>query len=207
MSQKIKISLGIASLGLLVLVALLLVELGSQKNRTLASKPDIGGAFSLIDQDGRQVSEADFAGSPVLVYFGFTYCPDVCPLSLDILGAALDQLTEMAPAKAAALQPVFISVDPARDTPAKMKEYLSYFHPKLTGLNGSPEQIDEVRKSYRVYSARAPETDANGHYNVDHSSMFYLMDGENRYLAHFSHNMTAEALAEGLAEGLAAKLP
>lgn len=201
MSPKVKTSLALCGLGLIVILGLLLRELAGNPTPP-QPKVDIGGAFSLVNQDGKTVTEADFAGKPMLVFFGFTYCPDVCPLSLDLLGAALDKLAETAPEKAARLQPIFISVDPARDTPAQMKDYLSYFHPSLTGLTGSREQIDAVKKAFRVYAARAKDTDANGHYNVDHSSLFYLMDGNNRYLAHFTHNMTAAQLAEGVAAKL-----
>ena len=201
MSPKVKTSLALCGLGLIVILGLLLRELAGNPTPP-QPKVDIGGAFSLVNQDGKTVTEADFAGKPMLVFFGFTYCPDVCPLSLDLLGAALDKLAETAPEKAARLQPIFISVDPERDTPAQMKDYLSYFHPSLTGLTGSREQIDAVKKAFRVYAARAKDTDANGHYNVDHSSLFYLMDGNNRYLAHFTHNMTAAQLAVGLAAKL-----
>ena len=201
MSPKVKTSLALCGLGLIVILGLLVRELAGNPTPP-QPKVDIGGAFSLVNQDGKTVTEADFAGKPMLVFFGFTYCPDVCPLSLDLLGAALDKLAETAPEKAARLQPVFISVDPARDTPAQMKDYLSYFHPSLTGLTGSREQIDAVKKAFRVYAARAKDTDANGHYNVDHSSLFYLMDGNNHYLAHFTHNMTAAQLAAGLAAKL-----
>ena len=201
MSPKVKTSLALCGLGLIVILGLLLRELAGNPTPP-QPKVDIGGAFSLVNQDGKTVTEADFAGKPMLVFFGFTYCPDVCPLSLDLLGAALDKLAETAPEKAARLQPIFISVDPARDTPAQMKDYLSYFHPSLTGLTGSREQIDAVKKAFRVYAARAKDTDANGHYNVDHSSLFYLMDGDNRYLAHFTHNLTPAQLAAGLAAKL-----
>ena len=201
MSPKVKTSLVLCGLGLIVILGLLVRELAGNPTPP-QPKVDIGGAFSLVNQDGKTVTEADFAGKPMLVFFGFTYCPDVCPLSLDLLGAALDKLAETAPEKAARLQPIFISVDPARDTPAQMKDYLSYFHPSLTGLTGSREQIDAVKKAFRVYAARAKDTDANGNYNVDHSSLFYLMDGNNRYLAHFTHNMTAAQLAAGLAAKL-----
>lgn len=201
MSPKVKTSLVLCGLGLIVILGLLVRELAGNQTPP-QPKVDIGGAFSLVNQDGQNVTEADFAGKPILVFFGFTYCPDVCPLSLDLLGAALDKLAETAPEKAARLQPVFISVDPARDTPAQMKDYLSYFHPALTGLTGSREQIDAVKKAFRVYAARAKDTDANGHYNVDHSSLFYLMDGDNRYLAHFTHNLTPTQLAAGLAAKL-----
>ena len=198
MSPKVKTSLAICGLGLALILGLLLRELALSPGAPQQQTVDIGGPFTLINEDGQAVSEADFAGRPMLVYFGFTYCPDVCPMSLDLLGGALDRLAETAPEKAARLQPVFISVDPARDTPAQLKDYLSYFHPSLTGLTGSQEQIDAVKKSFRVYAARARNSDANGHYNVDHSSLFYLMDGDNRYLAHFTHNMTAAQLAAGL---------
>ena len=201
MSPKVKTSLVLCGLGLIVILGLLVRELAGNPTPP-QPKVDIGGAFSLVNQDGQNVTEADFAGKPILVFFGFTYCPDVCPLSLDLLGAALDKLAETAPEKAARLQPVFISVDPARDTPAQMKDYLSYFHPSLTGLTGSRAQIDAVKKAFRVYAARAKDTDANGHYNVDHSSLFYLMDGDNRYLAHFTHNLTPTQLAAGLAAKL-----
>ena len=198
MSHKVKTSLAICGLGLALILGLLLRELALSPGTPQQQRVDIGGPFTLINEEGQAVSEADFAGRPMLVFFGFTYCPDVCPMSLDLLGAALDRLAETAPEKAARLQPVFISVDPARDTPAQLKDYLSYFHPSLTGLTGSQEQIDAVKKSFRVYAARARNSDANGHYNVDHSSLFYLMDGDNRYLAHFTHNMTAAQLAAGL---------
>ena len=201
MSPKVKTSLVLCGLGLIVILGLLVRELAGNPTPP-QPKVDIGGAFSLVNQDGQNVTEADFAGKPILVFFGFTYCPDVCPLSLDLLGAALDKLAETAPETAARLQPVFISVDPARDTPAQMKDYLSYFHPSLTGLTGSRAQIDAVKKAFRVYAARAKDTDANGHYNVDHSSLFYLMDGDNRYLAHFTHNLTPTQLAAGLAAKL-----
>lgn len=203
MSRNIKTSLFIACLGMAVIVVLLISGLNRTSQSVTPTRPDIGGAFTLLNQEGQIVTEADFAGQPLLVYFGFTYCPDVCPLSLDILGDALDRLADTAPAKAAKLQPLFISVDPARDTPAQLKDYLSYFHPALIGLTGSPAQIEAVKRSFRVYAAKARETDPNGNYNVDHSSFFYLMDGENRYLAHFTHLMSAEELAAGLA----AKLP
>ena len=203
MSKKIKLSLIVSCLGLGLVLTLLLVETRRVPSDTAVSRPDIGGAFSLIDHDGVRVSDADYAGRPLLIYFGFTYCPDVCPLSLDIMGAALQHLQKTAPEKEARLQPLFISVDPARDTPAQMKDYVSYFHPRLIGLTGTPEQIDAVKKAFRVYAAKTPGADENGNYNVDHSSFFYLMDGRNRYIAHFSHTMAAPDIAAGIA----AKLP
>lgn len=202
MSRKIKTSLLLASCGLAVIIIALVVELNRSPQKPTQTRPDIGGAFTLTNQNGKIVTQADFAGRPLVIYFGFTYCPDVCPLSLDILGEALAILEKDAPRKAKQLQPIFISVDPARDTPAQMKDYLSYFHPRLLGLTGTAEQIDAVKKAFRVYAAKARDTDPNGNYNVDHSSFFYLMDGNNRYIAHFSHTMSATELADGLKKKL-----
>ncbi|MCH1568264.1 MAG: SCO family protein [Alphaproteobacteria bacterium] len=203
MKRSIKISLSIAAIGLIALIILLLGELNRRaappENRLTA---DIGGAFSLIDQNGNKRSDADFAGRPMLIYFGFTYCPDVCPTSLDLMGAALDILAEKNPDVFARLQPVFISVDPARDTPPVLRDYLAYFHPRLVGLTGSEADIIAVKTTYKIYAARRSDSDENGNYNVDHSSFFYLMDENNRYLAHFDHAVPAEKLAEKLAQKL-----
>lgn len=207
MKKNIKISIGLAAAGLLTLLGLLLVEL---QTREASVRPfqevAIGGAFSLTNEKGEARSEADFAGAPMLIYFGFTYCPDVCPMSLDVMGAALETLEAQNPKLFAALQPVFISVDPLRDTPEQLSEYLSYFHPKISGLTGTPEQIAMVKKAFRVYAVRRdlPEETAQdkGSYNVDHSSFFYLMDGKGRYLAHFDHGLEAQSLAQKIAAKL-----
>ena len=207
MKKNIKISIGLAAAGLLTLLGLLLVEL---QTREASVRPfqevAIGGAFSLTNEKGEARSEADFAGAPMLIYFGFTYCPDVCPMSLDVMGAALETLEAQNPKLFAALQPVFISVDPLRDTPEQLDEYLSYFHPKISGLTGTPEQIAMVKKAFRVYAVRRdlPEETAQdkGSYNVDHSSFFYLMDGKGRYLAHFDHGLEAQSLAQKIAAKL-----
>ncbi|MDG1691590.1 MAG: SCO family protein [Alphaproteobacteria bacterium] len=207
MKKNIKISIGLAAAGLLTLLGLLLIEL---QTREASVRPfqevAIGGAFSLTNEKGEARSEADFAGAPMLIYFGFTYCPDVCPMSLDVMGAALETLEAQNPKLFAALQPVFISVDPLRDTPEQLSEYLSYFHPKISGLTGTPEQIAMVKKAFRVYAVRRdlPEETAQdkGSYNVDHSSFFYLMDGKGRYLAHFDHGLEAQILAQKIAAKL-----
>ena len=207
MKKNIKISIGLAAAGLLTLLGLLLIEL---QTREATVRPfqevAIGGAFSLTNEKGEARSEADFAGAPMLIYFGFTYCPDVCPMSLDVMGAALETLEAQNPKLFAALQPVFISVDPLRDTPEQLSEYLSYFHPKISGLTGTPEQIAMVKKAFRVYAVRRdlPEETAQdkGSYNVDHSSFFYLMDGKGRYLAHFDHGLEAQILAQKIAAKL-----
>lgn len=192
-----KISLGLAAAGLLTLLGLLLVELQTREAAVRRFQDvAIGGAFSLTNEQGQPRSEADFAGRPMLIYFGFTFCPDVCPLSLDVMGAALETLETQNPKAFNALQPVFISVDPARDTPQQLADYLSYFHPKISGLTGSPEQIAQVKKAFRVYAVRRDAAEDPQNYNVDHSSFFYLMDGKGRYLAHFDHALEAKVLAQ-----------
>ena len=202
-----KTSLIFATLGMAAIVLLLLFELrtagtDARQGAETRLSASIGGAFALTDQNGIRRSQADFAGRPLLVYFGFTYCPDVCPTALDIMGGALDALQQRDAIAYERLQPVFISVDPARDTPPVLRDYLAYFHPRLSGLTGSQADIDAVKSAFKIYAARGAAEDENGNYNVDHSSFFYLMDKNNRYLAHFDHAITPEILAEKLAEKL-----
>ena len=207
MSRNVKTSLIFATLGMAAIVLLLLFELrtagtDARQGAETRLSASIGGAFALTDQNGIRRSQADFAGRPMLVYFGFTYCPDVCPTALDIMGGALDALQQRDAIAYERLQPVFISVDPARDTPPVLRDYLAYFHPRLSGLTGSQADIDAVKSAFKIYAARGAAEDENGNYNVDHSSFFYLMDENNRYLAHFDHAITPEILAEKLAEKL-----
>ena len=202
-----KTSLIFATLGMASIVLLLLFELrtdgtDARQGAETRLSASIGGAFALTDQNGIRRSQTDFAGQPMLIYFGFTYCPDVCPTALDIMGGALDALQQRDAIAYERLQPVFISVDPARDTPPVLRDYLAYFHPRLSGLTGSQADIDAIKSAFKIYAARGAAEDENGNYNVDHSSFFYLMDENNRYLAHFDHAITPEILAEKLAEKL-----
>ncbi len=154
----------------------------------------IGGPFSLVDQTGKRVTEKDFAGHPMLVYFGFTNCPDVCPSGLQVISAALDKLGP----KAAEITPLFVTLDPERDTVEVMRDYVKSFHPRLVGLTGSADEIAAVAKHYRVYFKKAPDESAPGRYTIDHSTFMYLMDGEGRFVAHFPHTVAVDALATGL---------
>jgi protein SCO1 len=128
----------------------------------------IGGAFTLTDQDGRTVSDTDFAGKYRLVYFGYTYCPDVCPTDVRDLMLGLKQFEKQAPKAAAKLQPIFITVDPARDSPPALKSFVSAFHPRLIGLTGSKDDIAAVAKRYGAVYQIGDETEGGG-YLVDHS--------------------------------------
>src|SRR3546814_10364321 len=128
----------------------------------------IGGGFTRTNQDGERVAYTDLAGRYRLVYFGFTYCPDVCPVDLQIIGQALRQLEQNHPEVAARVQPIFISVDPERDTPPVLKEYVAAFHPRLVGLTGTPEEIADVANRYGV-SYMKDEVEGASDYLVNHS--------------------------------------
>jgi protein SCO1/2 len=157
----------------------------------------VGGAFSLVDHTGARVTDATFRGKYMLIFFGFTYCPDICPTELQVISAALDELGP----KGAAIQPIFITVDPERDSPETMKAYVANFHPRMVGLTGSMEEIANVAKAYRVYFKKSGEGDA---YLMDHSSIVYLMDKEGKFLKHFTYSADAKVLAKGLSEAIEA---
>lgn len=158
----------------------------------------IGGPFTLVDGDGRQVTDADFRGKWMLIYFGYTFCPDVCPTALSVVAGAMEKLT---PAEEAKLVPVFVTVDPKRDTPPVMKDYVAAFHPRMVGLTGSEEQVAKAMKAYKVYGARAKGGDDTS-YTVDHSSILYLVGPDGRFVAHFPHGTTADDLAAALKKHL-----
>src|SRR5262249_5484407 len=143
----------------------------------------IGGPFTLTNQAGKTVSDRNFLGKYLLIYFGYTYCPDVCPTGLQSIAHAMDQLK----GDAGTVQPLYITIDPARDTPAKLKEYIVSFHPKIVGLTGSPDQIAAVAKAYQVYYAKGEKVDEKD-YLMDHSSLIYLMGPDGKFIATFPDN-------------------
>ncbi len=157
----------------------------------------LGGSFTLTDQNGRQVSDRQFDGRYRIVYFGFTYCPDVCPVDLHTIGQSMRMLEKSDPSKAERVQPIFITVDPERDTPAVMKQYVSSFHPRLIGLTGTREQIAEVAKKHGVYSGKAEEPGAT-EYMVDHSRIALLFGPKGEPIAILPHDKGAEAVAAEL---------
>ncbi len=157
-------------------------------------QPVIGGHFTLVDQDGKPFDSDRFKGKPTLIYFGYTYCPDVCPTSLLLMETAVDQL---GPDTANKVNLVFITVDPERDTPAVIKGYVSNFGPTIIGLTGTPEQIARAAQAYRVYYQKAPSKDG-GPYLMDHSSILYLLDRNGRFITHFTHEAKAETISAAL---------
>ena len=158
----------------------------------------VGGPFSMVDQDGRRVTEKDFLGKYMLVFFGYTYCPDVCPTELQVMTAALDQ---MGP-EAARIQPVFVSIDPARDTSPVLKTYVANFGGHLIGLTGTPEEVANIARAYRVYYAKAGNGNSSTDYLMDHSSIIYLMGPDGRFVKHMAYTTDAAKLAAELKETL-----
>ena len=142
----------------------------------------VGGPFTLTDHNGRRVTDADFRGKYMLIMFGFTYCPDICPSGLQVMSAALDQLG----AKADKIVPVFISVDPERDTPEQLAQYVQSFHPRLVGLTGTAEEIAAAAKAYRVYYKKVADAKSTAGFTYDHSALIYLMGPDGAYVTHFT---------------------
>ena len=157
----------------------------------------IGGPFTLTNQDGQRVSSDQFDGQYRLVYFGYTYCPDICPVDLQQIGLAMKQLEESDPEVAKRVQPIFITTDPERDTPAVMKEYVSAFHPRLIGLTGTPEEIAAVSKSFGVYALKQ-ENEGSSEYLVNHSRLAMLFGPKGEPIALLPHEDGANAIAAEL---------
>ncbi len=149
----------------------------------------IGGPFSLVATDGKRVTDRDFRGKLMLVFFGYTHCPDVCPTEMQNVAEVMDKLG----ADAKQVAPIFISVDPARDTPQSLSAFVKNFSPRITGLTGSVDEVASAAKAYRAYFTKADGASAN--YTVDHSAFVYLMDREGNYLTHFSFNTPPDAMA------------
>jgi cytochrome oxidase Cu insertion factor (SCO1/SenC/PrrC family) len=152
----------------------------------------VGGPFSLMDHTGRRVTDEDFRGRYMLVAFGYTYCPDVCPGELQLISAALDRLG----AKADRIAPIFITVDPARDTQDVLKAYMANFHPRFVGLTGSEAEIAAAAKAYRVYFRKVESPGSP--YLMDHTSLVYLMDPEGNYVTHFPYGTDVDGFVRSL---------
>jgi len=156
-------------------------------------KPKVGGTFELLDQDGKPFTDANVKGKYALVYFGFTHCPDICPEELDKMAQMIDLVAASHPNT---LRPVFITCDPARDTPAVVKSYLSEFHPALIGLTGTWDQVKAVCRAYRVYFSTPPNVKPGQDYLVDHSIYFYLMDPDGDFVEAIGRQHSPERAAE-----------
>jgi len=211
------IAIGALGLGVLVLG-------GAFLKKSLAPKPvetalpegcnarafaEIGGPFNLVNQDNVAVSEKTFVGKPALVYFGFTYCPDICPLSLQTMRLALEEAKSVPGCKAAEIQPILISLDPERDTPEAMKAYVTSagFPQGLQGLTGTPEQVQAAAKAYKVgFRKSVPEGGKAEDYVIDHTSIFYLLDRQGKLATFFSADPDPKTMGQCLAALSKAKL-
>ncbi len=154
----------------------------------------IGGPFTLEDGSGKPVTDRDFRGKYMLVYFGYTFCPDVCPTTLNAVADAMDKLGSAA----SQIRPLFITVDPGRDTPAVVKQYAAAFGPRIIGLTGTPDEIAKVAKEYRVYYAEHRTGPGPNDYSMDHSSILYLMDPNGGFVAPVRADQTGDEIAANL---------
>lgn len=159
----------------------------------------IGGPFTLVDKSGHTVRWADFAGKWRIVYFGYTFCPDACPMDVGVMMRGFDTFAKDHPDLAGQVQPIFITIDPARDTPARVGEFAAAFGPHLLGLTGSAEQVDQAAKAFAAYYARGKDL-PGGAYLMDHSRVAYLMDREGRPVAMLPVDKGPPAVAAELAE-------
>jgi len=187
-----------ALLVLAVVAAALLWRTREPGDRPPLAGADVGGPFALVDEDGRAVTDRSFAGKYRLMYFGFTFCPDVCPTDMQRLAQGLRAFEAADPDRAARVQPIFVSVDPARDTPAVVKQFTDAFHPRFVGLTGSQAQVDAALKAFRVYAARASGGDPQN-YLVDHSAITYLMGPGGEPVSFLAQGATPQDVAAELA--------
>jgi protein SCO1 len=165
------------------------------------NREPVGGPFALVDHTGTPRTDAEFRGKLLFVYFGFTSCPDVCPTDLGSIGLALEQLGK----SGEGVQPLFVTLDPERDTPQRLAGYVPFFHPRLIGLTGDASSIRQAARAYKVYFAKVP-TSGNT-YTIDHSGYIYLMDGAGQYLGFFPPGTPPERMADVIRPLVEARRP
>ncbi|HEY8129010.1 MAG TPA: SCO family protein [Hyphomicrobium sp.] len=164
----------------------------------VTGKPSVGGPFSLVDQTGKRVTDKDFVGKYMLVFFGYTNCPDICPAGLQVMSAALDKLGH----RADDIVPILITLDPAEDTPEKLATYVKSFHPRLIGLTGSESDIAATAKAYRVFYQKVPDDKDPSRYSIDHSAIFYLMGKDGTLITPIPHTTDVDQLALSIDKAL-----
>ena len=189
--------------GLLVLLLFLLLNLLTMKapdpvqmmtEQERRNRALIGGPYTLVNHRGETVTDKSFLGRYQLIYFGYTFCPDVCPTELQSMTTALDMIGD----KAKEVVPIFITVDPERDTPPQLASYVSNFSPHLIGLTGTVKQVEAAKKVYRVYASKVKDENSSAAYLMDHSSIIYLMDRQGKFLTHFSYGTKPQEIAASL---------
>ncbi len=190
-------------IGVLCIIALSAVALTLMTSRPegpvvhTSGEPNVGGPFTMVDHRGQAVTNEDFSDRIMILYFGFTFCPDVCPTQLLTISDALDALGD----KANAFAPILVTVDPERDTPDVLAQYIENFHPAFTGLTGTDDQLKAMTEAYYVTYYKVEDSDTSADYLVDHTSIVYVMGRDGKYLTHFTHATTPEDMAKAL-EGL-----
>ena len=171
-------------------------KLDNKNKVNLESKQDaiIGGDFDLIGKNGKKYNIESFKGKPLLIFFGFASCPDICPYGLTMISSVLDSLDE----DSNKINAVFVTLDPERDNYEKVSEFANIFHKEIIGLSGSQEQVDQAALAWRVYKKKVLLKDSDLEYTIDHSAFIYLMDQNGKYYTHFSHNIDAEEILNEL---------
>ena len=183
--------------GVLLLLVFLLLNLFTMKPPLTAEQQNralIGGPFTLVNHKGETVTDKTFVGRYQLIYFGYSFCPDVCPTELQNMITALGMIGD----RAKQVVPIFITIDPERDTPAQLADYVSNFSPQLVGLTGTVQQVKGAINAFRVYARKVKDENSSAAYLMDHSSIIYLMDRQGRFLKHFSYGAKPEAIAASL---------
>jgi cytochrome oxidase Cu insertion factor (SCO1/SenC/PrrC family) len=188
------IGLSVLAVAGVLAVFVALFAMSDQPRMVVSGTPQVGGPFTLTAHTGERITDETFRGDYMLVVFGFTHCADVCPAELQVMTAALDELGT----EAQRIQPLFITIDPERDTPAHLAEYMGYFHPRLIGLTGTPEEIAAVARAYHVWYEKVEDEEGSADYVMDHTSITYLMGPDGKFIQHFSFGTSAEDMAEAL---------
>jgi protein SCO1/2 len=178
--------------GLVLCFAVVMLVTGRNPGAVITAPSTVGGPFKLVDQNGKAITDQNLKGKPFLVFFGFTHCPEICPTALFDMSEVFDRLGP----DADKVNALFITVDPERDTPEKLKDYLSSFNPRLIGVSGSVDALTAVAKAYRVYYKKVPLKD--GDYTMDHTAIVYLMDKNGQFVAPFSLKRRPEESAADL---------
>ncbi|KAB1071804.1 SCO family protein [Methylobacterium planeticum] len=191
-TRRLLLPLGAFLAGLIGLAAAAVLTLAPE--RAPVATASVGGPFTLVSQDGRTVTERDFAGATHLVFFGFTHCPDICPTTLQQISDVLAALGD----KARAMKVAFITVDPERDTPDSLKQYLGSFDPRIVGLTGNSDQVAAAVKAYRAYARKVPAKGDD--YTMEHTALVYVMDGRNRFIGALNLQRPADETAAELAK-------
>ena len=182
-------------IGALIALATLVYSPDAQRGRVMTSGTAlIGGPFELVGEGGKPVTDKDFAGRYMLVFFGFTHCPDICPAELQVMATALDDLGD----KADKVVPIFVTLDPERDTPEAVNAYVRNFGPNFAGLTGSQEAVAKAAKAYRVVYQKFQDESMGDNYSIDHSALVYLMGPDGKFITHIPYGTSPQKMAETL---------